>query len=458
MKVNTDLSFIKSGETFPPLSELNRIHRYTINSNRFDGSYANNRYLELRDNQGVIKRLPWRVLKVNKFKLYTNKMDNLIFQGDPIIMTGNKERDIVVNNLVEKTRWLRSIRKAVRTMEKLGDGAIKTFVNGCSAFNPKFGIKVVRGMDAEDVIAYVLYEYIYDKDSEESNKVSYIRFEIHFKGSVQEIVYELRGSTLGASVDFYYQGRKIKKGGNIYQTGVDEFLVQWLSIDVSEESVYGSSPYEDFADLVYELERRQTLEIKVIDAHSEPIVVVGTGYLCGNEETGEYEAPILGSIIEVPQNGVEPKYITWDGKIEASEQVLDRISNQIYEVTEFGKIFMTGEYKGNISDESINSLIRSAIDRANRHVWEIYYEVVKSLYVLCRLNGIEVDINDISIVFQIGQTDDREKVANVINSRVAAGTMSRVRALQEFDEMTEQQAQQEIANIFEEKRKERAGG
>ena len=62
--------------------------------------------------------------------------------------------------------------------------------------------------------------------------------------------------------------------------------------------------------------------------------------------------------------------------------MVDTLFSQIYEVTELGKTFMTGEYTGNISEESLNKLVKGAFDRGDRHVWDIYFEVRKSLYVL----------------------------------------------------------------------------
>ncbi len=445
----TSLDFIKVGNVFPPVGDTNRRNKYLINQRRFDGTYAKDRVLIIKDNNSNIRKLPWKVTKLNKFKLYTNKMDNLVFKGDPIIVTGDSSRDREVKRLVERTGWMRSIRKAFKNMEIYGDGPIKTFKDGASAFDPSFGFKVVNPANIDEVLAYVIYEYILDK---EGKQIAYVRFEIHKKGQIIEIVFEYNGNKLGENIDYKYNGRSISKDGNVYETGVDEHLVQWLSVDTSNNDVYGASPYDDFADLVFEAERRQTLEMKVIDAHSEPIVIVGVGTLRENEVTGEVEAPEIGGVLEVKQGDVEPKYITWDGKMDSSEKMMDRLFSEIYEITELGKTFMTGEYQGNISDDTINSLVKSAIDRGNRHVWEIYYEVVKSLYVLCRLNDIDVNISDLSIVFQIGQVENIKTITDVLNSRVEKGTMSIKRALQVYDELNEEQAITEFNDILEERR------
>lgn len=446
MYVETNLDFINEGEVFPTMGMKIRNAKYRLNESRRNGSYADNKYLVIRTSNGEEKRLAWKIIPMNKFKLYENKMINLIFNRDPLISTGTPHKDTMINNLIDKTHWVRGIKRAVGNAETYGDGPIKTYTNGVSAFSPVNAFKVVNQNDVDEVMCYVLVDYIRDKDG----LIKCVRFETHLKGFIYERVYEYDGVMLGRFIEYNYDGRVIKEEGNWYETGLDEFMVQWLSIG---DDVYGISPFEDFAPLLHEAERRQTLQIKVLDAHTEPILAVGVGMLKENEVTGKVEAfDILGNILEVPNGQLVPEYITWDGKLDSNEKMLDTLFSEIYELTELGKTFMTGEYTGNISEESINSLVKSAIDRGNRHVWDFYYEIKKSLYVLCRLNGIDVTLEELNIVFQVGQTDSEKTLADVINSRVEKGTLSVQTALQRYDGLTEQQALDELDRIRKERR------
>lgn len=448
MGVETSFDIIGENKKFPTVDMLTRNARHRLNESRRDGTYCDNKYLIVMNNDGDKKQLPWRLLKLNKFKLYTNKMDSLVFNRDPVINAGDHIMTKKVNDLVERTHWLVGIRKALRNMETYGDAPIKTYSGGVSAFSPVNAFKVVDEHNKDEVKGYVLVDYIKDND----NIIKYIRFETHLKGKVYERVYEYNGNNIGKSVRYKYRGRVIPAAGIWYGTGLDDFMIQWLSCDVDGEGVYGQSPYEDFANLVHEAERRQTLQIKVLDAHSEPILAVGIGMLKENERTGKVEAfDILGNIVEISNGGIVPQYITWDGKLDSNEKMVDTLFSEIYELTELGKTFMTGEYQGNISEESLNNLVKSAVDRGNRHVWDIYYEVRKSLYVLCRLNGLDVELQELSVEFQVGQTDSIKTMADVINSRVEKGTLSIQTALQRYDGLTEQQALDELSKIKSEK-------
>lgn len=441
--LETNLNMINENQAFPTIDMNIRNARYRLNERRRSGEYANNMYLTVQNKDGVEKKLGWNILKLNKFKLYTNKMDSLLFNRDPLITAGDDDTTVLVNKLVNRTQWIDGIRQAIRNMETYGDAPIKTHSGGVSPFSPVNAFKVVDEHDKTNVKYYVLVDYLKDND----NTITHIRFETHLKGYVYERVYEYKGSILGKPVQYNIKDRTISVNGNWYATGVNDFVIQWLLVD-SQDGVYGQSPYEDFAPLVHEVERRLTLQNKILDAHSEPMLAVGAGLLVENEITGRVEPmDVLGNIVEVPSGYSAPQYVTWDGKLDNSQAMVDSLFSQIYEVTELGKTFMTGEYTGNISEESLDKLVKSALDRGERHVWDIYFEVRKSLYVLCKLNGLNVDIEDLNIVFQVGQMDSITTIANVINSRVEKGTLSVESALQRFDGYTEKQAIEEVNRI-----------
>ena len=100
-------------------------------------------------------------------------------------------------------------------------------------------------------------------------------------------------------------------------------------------------------------------------------------------------------------------------KLDSYETFINQLKSELYELSELGRVFLSSEYSGNISEESISNLIKGAIDKANRVLTDVYYEVVDSLYVLARTNGLELNKEDLNINFNIGQTDNDKNVAEV---------------------------------------------
>lgn len=461
---DTDFSNLKAGCSFPSNEVKARNVVYKHNMRLFTGEYANGKRLVAIINDEYTE-INYRVLPLNYFELIVNKLDSLLFGNDVTINTGDVERDKLVNKLVEKTAWLKSVRQAVKYCEIYGDACLKTWRGGASAFSPQFAYKVLDKSDKNKVIGYVLHEILYDvSDGVQGNKnytPSHIRIIISCKGFEYERVYKYTGTntsgTLGEPVKYKYKDRWIPKSGKYWWTGIDDAeTVQWLSCNIEKDGVYGTSSFASVKDLIFAIENRLSTENWVIDAHGKPLLLVGMSSLKTDELTGEYYLSVVNGKYMVNKGGDEekPQYLTWDGKLEASKQVRDDLMSTFYELSEMGRTFLSGEYTGNVSEESLNNIIKSAIDRGNREVNDIWYEVRKSIYVLCRLNDIDVDIEDININFNVGRVDDTKILAEICDMLISMGLFSKETLLNKFWGYTSDDAEAEFERI----KKENSGG
>ena len=146
--------------------------------------------------------------------------------------------------------------------------------------------------------------------------------------------------------------------------------------------------------------------------------------------------------------------MTWDGKLENSKTIRDDLLEEFYSLTEMGKTFLSGEYKGNISEESLNNLIKGAIDRGVRDLNDLWYDIVRSLYMLCRLNNIDVNIEDININFNIGRVDDTKQISEICETLDKMKLFSKETLLNKFWGYSSEDAQAEFERIA----KEQIGG
>lgn len=454
---DTDFSGLNEGRQFPSNEVLGRNVVYRHNMRLFTGEYANNKRLLAIIND-VYTPIDYKVLPLNYFKLMINKLDSLLFGNEITIKTGDVGRDNLVNKLVEKTAWVKSIREAVKLCEIYGDACIKTGRFGASAFSPLFAYKVVDQSDKKKVKAYVLHELLYERCNTNYNENSYrpthIRILICCKGFDYERVYEYNGSnvsgTLGKPVRYKYKDRWIPRKGRYYWTGVDDCeTVQWLSVNVEDDGVYGTSSFTQVKDLIFAIENRLSTENWVIDAHGKPLLIAGMSAFKTDEITGEYRLSVVNGkyLVDKGGNDTKPEYLTWDGKLEASKQVRDDLMSAFYELSEMGKTFLSGEYTGNISEESLNNIIKSAIDRGNREVNDIWYDIRKSLYMLCKLNDIDISIEDINISFNVGRVDDTNVIADVCNKLSTMGLFSKQTLLNKFWGYSEADALAEFNRI-----------
>jgi hypothetical protein len=173
-----------------------------------------------------------------------------------------------------------------------------------------------------------------------------------------------------------------------------------------------------------------------------------------DEMTGEYYLSVVNGKYLVDKGGTDtkPQYLTWDGKLEASKQVRDDLMSTFYELSEMGRTFLSGEYTGNVSEESLNNIIKSAIDRGNREVNDFWYEIRKSLYILCRLNNIDIALEDVNVNFNVGRVDDTKIIAEICSMLASMGLFSKQTLLNKFWGYTEEDALAEFERIQSEKK------
>lgn len=455
----TDLSNLKEGFSFPDNETLGRNKVYRFNMKLYTGEYASNKNLVAIIND-IYTPINYKVIPLNYFKLIVNKLDSLLFGNEITIQSGDIERDKQINKLVERTSWLKSIREAVKLCEIYGDSCIKTYRNGASAFAPLYAYKVVDSRDKKQVKAYVLHELLYNKEDIQGNfsyKPEYIRILISCKGFEYERVYEYEGNNisgkLGRPLRYKYNNRWIPRKGRYYWTGIDDCeTVQWLSVNIEDDGVYGTSSFRQIQDIVFAIENRLSTENWVIDAHGKPLLIAGMSAFKTDELTGDYYLSVINGKYLVDKGGADtkPEYLTWDGKLDASKQVRDDLMSAFYELTEMGKTFLSGEYTGNVSEESLNNIIKSAIDRGNREINDLWYDIRKSLYVLCRLNSIDVTLEELNITFNIGRVDDTKVIADTCSVLTSMGLFSKHTLLTKFWGYNSDDADEELNKIKQE--------
>ena len=421
----TDFSMIGEGQQFPTNGIKARNACWKYYNRLYNGTYANNKKLIAKINS-IDTEIPYSVIPVNMFKLTVSKLDSLFFSNEVSIKTGDIKRDERINRLVERTNFIKSLRKAFKIAEIEGDSCIKVYKDGASAFSPTHAFKVVDESDTTNTRAIVLYEYLTTDVGLNQKRITHIRFEVHQPNSIFEQVFEYLGDRVGKPVRYWYNGRWIPRSGREYTTGLDMLLVQWLSLNEEAEGIYGQSSFLDFKDIIFALESRLSSELWVEDNHEKPFLVLGAEMFLANEETGRYELKQINGkyLISHGNESAKPEYLTWDGKLENSQQIREDFMSYFYELSELGKTFLSGEYTGNISEETLMNTIKSAIDRGNRDLMDFYTPARDALYCLCKLNGISLNKEDLVIDFNVGRSDDDKVVAEIIKTLHEAGVFS----------------------------------
>lgn len=450
---DTDFSFLNYNSSFPSKEVQGRNAVYRFRHKQYTGEYARNKNLIARIN-GIESEIPYKVISINYFKLLTNKMTDLVFNNDISVKTGDIVRDKKVNALIDKTGYVDSIRKAFKLCTEYGDACIKTSIKGVSAFSPLNAFKVVDESDITHTKAVVLYEPLYEKVSGVKS-LRYIRFEIHFKGKIYECVKDYigvyTGGTIGAGVNIKYKGRQIPKEGVWYDTNIDDCgLVQWLTINEEADGVYGESVYQDIQDIVFAIEQRVSVNQHLLDNSMTPFIIVGADMVDTEVDGMGNERRVLKLVngnFMVSSGDTQVKSVELNYNLENSENMLSILQSFLYELSEMGKTYLSGEYSGNISEETLNNTIKSAIDKGNRIITDMYTSFRDSLYTLCKLNGISISREEITINFNVGRTDDDAKVSEICKTLIDSKVLSKATVREKYYGYNKEQSDNEDRQI-----------
>ena len=92
-------------------------------------------------------------------------------------------------------------------------------------------------------------------------------------------------------------------------------------------------------------------------------------------------------------------------------------------------------------------MIKSALDRGNRDLNDLWYDIVKSLYCLCKLNNINVSLADININFNVGRVDDTKVTSEICKTLGEMQLFSKQTLLSKFWGYSEDDALAEFERI-----------
>lgn len=448
-EIITSEKFLMQGLKFPPAISHKRLENYDLNSRRYKGTYNIGKVLKIMTPEGEITST-LKVLPVNYFRLDTDKQKQLIFNEKFVVHCEGLE-DKQIKEILDNADFFNKISEAYTTYSSLADAPI--WVNGpktISCFNPKYYFEIVEDFDIEKTKCIVIYQPIFreclqgDTIKREIYRLRVIK---HYIGYYTEQVFMYnKNGIIGQPVKHTLGNRTIPVSGQKVETGLDDFAITVLKAGKTTGEIYGKSMYSKYADLVYAIEKRLTLEDAVIDKHSEPTFVVPNSLIRTNEQTGEQEFLGVGGIVGVPMGSERPEYLTWDGKTDAAEKLIDTLKKELIIALEYGEVYLNNSYS-NASGEALKTLLKGALDKASRIIDEIETPIKKVIKNLLKYNGYSVSLADLSIEWQDGITESELSKAQVIQLRTSTGTMSKKRALMLFDKLPADKALEELEQI-----------
>lgn len=450
----TNLTFLNTGEKWPPTCEHERLEMYAKNKMLFEAEHAKVYENDLRRIERIVGNFSEIVsypVILNFQKLMSLKIADLLIGKPPLYKAGkeNSKEQLTINSINEVSELQGMLHKAIIDVSRFGDGLLRVRLkNGSgiiSCIQPSIWFPIVNPDDVGDIINHVLaWEYT---EMHGMVKKTFLKAQIHYKGYYDELICELMGGRITSSMP-----------GATVQTNLSDFAIIQISNIITSDRITGIDDYTDIDSIISEIMVRVGQISKILDKHAMPSMSGPASALEQNYETGEYKFKVGNYFPRNDNEDPKPEYIVWEAQLVANFTQIEKLVNMLYTISEMGSaIFgdMAGSTGQVASGTALRRLMISPLAKADRIRMKVDAGAKKAIYLCSELGGTGiVDLNkfDISIIWQDSLPSDKTEEALVIEKRTGGGksTMSQKRVLMQYDGLSEDDADEELARIQDE--------
>lgn len=447
----------KVGDKFPLDEDKDRIERYQLNKALFKGDHfeASEIY---RETARRIKRvignfddiISFPVL-LNYHRLLSIKMADLVCGEYPTITGANADQSEQVDEIRSDLAvdFDTKLYATVIDVSRYGDAVWRIFKD-------EFGKKTFTVWDPA--------EWFPEVAQDGTNRI--LRHNLCWKENKGKDVFNpdwhlhvQTHSCLPGELGYYiYRVFKLDQYGNYIRaevssekvnTGLDVCGVMHLRSFMTSDTAYGYDDYIQLDSILSEIFARIGQISIILDKHADPNISGPASMLSVNPVTGEYYLE-TGKFFATSPGETDPKYMVWEGQLDAAFKQLELLINQLYIISEMGAAILGGKDGSSqaISGTAMRFKLASPLAKARRITNSIALPVKRLLSALA--DGIEV--KDISVVWADGLPDDPKELFELMKLATGAEAFMPIsKALVEYLGKSEKEAAEWLAEIEEQK-------
>ena len=463
--------FVK-GEYFPLPEHEDRIERYRRNDKLVKGEHYDV-FQDRAKNELYIS--------ANFSGLIVRKGADFLVGERPVISSGkadNSSEQEALDRFVEDNRLHRLLYQTALQCGTKGDAFVKIRFgqeyNG--AFPEDFDKRriIIEGIDARKVypqtsplddskiVVYHIAEAIQVDDSDHKYQL-YV--ESHYAGKIVYRRFELNVFQVlrNGEITTFKIGNELPEFYEEELTGVPVPLVVHFANYNDGASWEGQDDISEHIALFDEINNRLSQIAMILDKHADPAIAVPTGLLQEDNEGNTYFQIALNKVFEVMgKDDIIPQYVTNDNpQVDQAMNELDKIIDFLMSTAEIPHMAIGLKDAGTSGNSglAIKFRMNSLLAKINRKK-QFFEDSMKRVLMIAQMleqyaNPADVDyeLTVPVIKFKNGLPQDETDVANRMAIRTnGSQTLSRKTALMVMDGLTEEQADEEIKRIEDEKK------
>ena len=440
----SDLNFLQIGQSWPPEDSDTRQRLETYNTNRLlyegkhDQVYTNWIKLLREDNQATMEII------LNWHRRLTKLFADLLLGEVPRVIVGDigTPEQINIDRIIEDNNFFNHAYKSVIDCSRYGDGLLKLRYDNKSvleAISPTIWYPVVDMFNCNNILNHVLaWKYT-------SNKIDYLRTEIHYKGKIQTNTYELQKDKISQLIESF-----------TVETGLDEFLIVHIPNLMTSEDVTGNDDYKDIDSIIQEIEVRFSQISRILDKHTSPHMY-GPDIAIETDSNGQSSFRGGGSYFPITSKDEIPGYITWDGELQSAFKEIEILLQQLFYISESSPAAFGDNREGLVeSGSALKRLFLPSLIKVNRIRLVLDPAIKKILKLASKLELVQgkigaTEINSIFIEWRDGLVEDDAEKTNLEVQKYGGGISSLESSVRNVSNLEGERLQKEIDKINAEK-------
>lgn len=367
-----DLTWLQEGQVFPPEIERPRIERYAQNAALFNNDHFASSVYRHRTGVNVnsvelydkcckrISRVVGNFDDVISFPVLLNyqrflslKMADLVCGEHPTITGATPEENEKIKWIQDHSNFFEKLYSGVIDISRFGDVPIRFYKGEDGYFDfciwEADGWYPVVKQDGTYRITHHCLCWLENRNPGVTSLPDwYMHVQIHAVDEPGYYTYKV-----------FHNGSDPRRIGKEVEskteyTGLDECAVFNIRAFAVSGTVYGYDDYVPLDSILAEIIVRVSQISTILDKHADPAMTGPYSMLKVNPKTGETYLE-RGKYYAVNPDDEQPKYLTWDGQLDAAFRQLETLINQLYILSEMGAA-LTGGVDGSSNVVSGNAM------------------------------------------------------------------------------------------------------
>jgi hypothetical protein len=386
------------------------------------------------------------LIRINLFNALTEFFKGFLTnQGLNINVDDEKQK--IWNEIASENNFISVLKEVYIDNSRFGNGIFKIALeNGkvkIFSVSPECWIPVFNNGNINDILGHIL---IFPLEIELNGTLTTCKkIEKHYKGFIENEIWVCQNDEYKyplSSNELLDLGFKEIEDYSDYWK---DFLIFPVKNTTESDTYFGESDYKNCISIVEELMLTISQNSKIINRHANPKI-------SGSEENLEYNPSTNTRIfpnndfIKVGNDGIRPEYLTANLQADAIEKHINLLLNFFYIVTKTPPQAYGLDISNNISGESLRKIFMAALAKID-DIKQVSFTSVIQKVVKCAMSFNLTPIKNVNIAWGEPIPTDYESLVRTENSRVVAGTQSKLTTIMTLDKVSEDDAIKELSRI-----------